>query len=56
MVSASVKRGVSASATMREAIAARGTVGGNLLTALDALLEEGSVTDAAARLHVSAPR
>ncbi|MET9560619.1 LysR family transcriptional regulator [Streptomyces tauricus] len=27
----------------------------NLLTALDALLEEGSVTDAAARLHVSAP-
>lgn len=27
----------------------------NLLTALDALLEEGSVTDAAARLHVSTP-
>ncbi|GAA4785293.1 LysR family transcriptional regulator [Streptomyces ziwulingensis] len=27
----------------------------NLLLALDALLEEGSVTDAAARLHVSAP-
>ncbi|MFG2577002.1 LysR family transcriptional regulator [Streptomyces sp. NPDC048481] len=27
----------------------------NLLIALDALLEEGSVTDAAARLHVSAP-
>lgn len=27
----------------------------NLLTALDALLEEGSVTGAAARLHVSAP-
>ncbi|MFI1412921.1 LysR family transcriptional regulator [Streptomyces sp. NPDC020707] len=27
----------------------------NLLTALDALLEEGSVTDAAARLHVSPP-
>lgn len=27
----------------------------NLLTALDALLEEGSVTGAAARLHVTAP-
>ncbi|MFF3940574.1 LysR family transcriptional regulator [Streptomyces phaeofaciens] len=27
----------------------------NLLTALDALLEEGSVTDAAARLHISTP-
>ncbi|RSS88859.1 LysR family transcriptional regulator, partial [Streptomyces sp. WAC05950] len=27
----------------------------NLLTALDALLEEGSVAGAAARLHVTAP-
>lgn len=27
----------------------------NLLTALDALLEEGSVTGAADRLHVTAP-